>query len=230
MLIMGMPSDMSVTVRKFFTLAAARELHQFADVQGGRPAAWGSSKLMRRMSQAESRKEQALSTKTASRPSQTAASPPSEAPAARQKDQVMEASVLAASTCFLGDDVGDHGTVGGLEEGGADGFEEEQRIDQPDHGGGAHQQHAEDDEEARQVGADHDALAADAVVDHAGGGRGEGAGQHLQDDGEADGLGLAAGEIEQQVVDGQGVEPVAEFADDLGEPEQAVSCDCGGEA
>ena len=50
------------------------------------------------MSQAESRKEQALSTKTASRPSQTAAIPPSDAPAARQNDQVMEASALAAST------------------------------------------------------------------------------------------------------------------------------------
>ena len=110
----------------------------------------------------------------------------------------------------------------GLEEGGADGFDEEQRVDQPDHGGSADQQHAEDDEEARQVGADHDALAADAVVEHAGGGGGEGAGEDLQDDGESHGLGLAAGEIEQEIVDGESVEPVAEFADDLGEPEEAV--------
>ena len=56
----------------------------------------------------------------------------------------------------------------------------------------------------------------------AGGGGGEGAGEHLQDHGEADGLGLAAGEIEQQIVDGEGVEPVAQLADDLGEPEEAV--------
>ena len=71
------------------------------------------------------------------------------------------------------------------------------------------------------VGADHDALAADAVVEDAGGGRGEGAGENLQNDGEPDCLGLAAGEFEQEVVDGERVEPVAEFADDLGEPEEA---------
>ena len=122
----------------------------------------------------------------------------------------------------FGNDVGDDGAVRGLEEGGADGLDEKQRVDQPDHGRRAHQQHAEDDEEAHQIGADHDALAADAVVEDAGGGGGEGAGENLEDDGEADGLGLAAGEIEQQIVDGEGVEPVAELADDLGEPEEAV--------
>ena len=110
----------------------------------------------------------------------------------------------------------------GLEEGGADGLDEKQRVDQPDHGRRADQQHAEHDEEAHQVGADHDALAADAVVEDAGGGGGEGAGENLQHHGEADGLGLAAGEIEQEIVDGEGVEPVAQFADDLGEPEEAV--------
>ena len=40
--------------------------------------------------------------KTASRPSQTAAIPPSDAPAARQNDQVMEDSALAVSTWFSG--------------------------------------------------------------------------------------------------------------------------------
>src|ERR1035437_6100140 len=123
---------------------------------------------------------------------------------------------------IFGDDVGDDGTVRGLEEGGADGLDEEQRVDQPDHGWSADQQHAEDDEEAHQIGADHDALAADAVIEHAGGGGGEGAGENLQDDGEGDGLGLAAGEIEQEIVDGEGVEQVADFADDLGEPEETV--------
>ena len=109
----------------------------------------------------------------------------------------------------------------GLEERGADGFDEKQRVDQPDHGGSADQQHAEDDEEAHEVGADHDALAADAVVEDAGGGGGEGAGENLKNDGEAHRLGLAAGEFEQEIVDGEGVEPVAEFADDLSEPEEA---------
>ena len=75
--------------------------------------------------------------------------------------------------------------------------------------GRADQQHAEDDEEAHQVGADHDALAADAVVEDAGGGRGEGAGENLQHDGECHGLGLAAGEFEEEIVDGESVEPVA---------------------
>jgi hypothetical protein len=53
---------------------------------------------MRRMSQAEPRKETAFSRKTASRPSRTATTPPSEAPTARQKDQVIEANALAGST------------------------------------------------------------------------------------------------------------------------------------
>ena len=92
----------------------------------------------------------------------------------------MEASVLAASTSSFGDDVGDHGAVRGLEERRAHGFEQQQRIDQPHHRRRAHRQHAEHDEEARDIGADHDALAADAVVDHAGGGGGEGLRQHLQ--------------------------------------------------
>jgi hypothetical protein len=118
--------------------------------------------------------------------------------------------------------LGMRGAVRGLEEGGTDGLGEKQRVDQPDHGRSAHEQHAEDDEEAHQVGADHDAATADAVVEHAGGGGGEGAGEHLQDDGEGDGLGLAAGEIEEEMVDGEGVEPVAEFADDLSDPEEAV--------
>ena len=65
-------------------------------------------------------------------------------------------------------------------------------------------------------------FAADAVVEHAGGGGGEGTGEDLEDDGESHGLGLAAGEFEQEIVDGQGVEPVAEFAHDLGHPEEAV--------
>src|ERR1017187_10263725 len=122
----------------------------------------------------------------------------------------------------FGDDVGNDGTVRGLKESGSDGLGEQQRVDQPDHGRSAYQQHAEDDEEAHQIGGDHDAPAADAVVEHAGGGGGEGAGEHLQDDGEGHGLGPAAGEIEQEMVDGEGVEPVAELADDLGDPEEAV--------
>ena len=80
---------------------------------------------------------------------------------------------------IFGNDVGDDRVVRGLEERGADGLDEKQRVDQPDHGGSADQQHAEDDEEAHQVGADHDALAADAVVEDAGSGSGEGAGEDL---------------------------------------------------
>jgi len=53
---------------------------------------------MRRMSQAEPRKEKAFSRKTVSRPYRTATTPPREAPAARQKDHVMDARALAAST------------------------------------------------------------------------------------------------------------------------------------
>jgi hypothetical protein len=44
----------------------------------------------------------------------------------------------------------------------------------------------------------------------------------LQNDGEGDSLGLAAGEVEEEMVNGEGVEPVAELADDLGDPEEAV--------
>src|ERR1039458_1513929 len=51
---------------------------------------------------------------------------------------------------------------------------------------------------------------------------GEGAGEHLQDDGERHGLGLAAGEIEQEIVEGEGVKPVAQFTDDLGDPQETV--------
>ena len=47
-------------------------------------------------------------------------------------------------------------------------------------------------------------------------------GQHLQHQREADGLGFAAGEIEQEIVEGEDVEPVAQLTDDLSQPQAAV--------
>jgi len=108
--------------------------------------------------------------------------------------------------------------VCGLKEGGGDGLDEEQRVDQPNHRRCAHEQHTEHDENADDVGADHDALAAQSIVDHAGGRRGERAGKHLEHNCECDGLRLAAGEFEQQMIDGESVEPIAQLADNLGEP------------
>ena len=116
------------------------------------------------------------------------------------------------------DNVGNDGAVGRLEEGRTHRFNEQQRIDQPDHPGCAHAQHAQHHEEARDIGADHDGSATDAVVDHARGGGRENLRQHLQHHRERHGLRFAAGKFQQQVVDGQSVEPVAEFADHLRDP------------
>jgi hypothetical protein len=104
----------------------------------------------------------------------------------------------------------------------AQGFDEQQRENQPDHARRAHGQHSQHHEKAREIGADHDGLAADAIVDHARGGRGQGAGQHLQDYGQADRLGFVASKIEEQMINSQRVKPVAQFADHLGNPEQAI--------
>ena len=73
-------------------------------------------------------------------------------------------------------DVGDHGAVGGLEERRADGLQAA-AADRPARPSPACAPAAcpSTMKKRADVGADHDALAADAVVEHAGGGRGEGA-------------------------------------------------------
>ena len=58
------------------------------------------------MSHAETRKETALSTKTASRPSSTATTPPSEEPTERQNDQVIDPMALALSMSDSGTRLG----------------------------------------------------------------------------------------------------------------------------
>ena len=119
-------------------------------------------------------------------------------------------------------DIRDRRAMRRLEKRHTQGFHKQQRVDQPHHTRRANRQHAEDDEEARHIGGDHDGFAADAIVDHAGGGSGECAGQHLQNYGKPHGLRLTAGQLQQQIVDGQRVKPVAQLADHLREPEQAV--------
>src|SRR5581483_7429554 len=121
---------------------------------------------------------------------------------------------------FARGDVGNHGTAGGLEESRHYGFQQQERIDEPDHRGGADQEHRKHDDHASEVGDDHHVLAAQPVIDDARGGSDKGLRQNLQHEGEGDGTG-AAGELQQQSVNGQGIEPIANLADDLGHPKPA---------
>ena len=65
---------------------------------GRAPSAWGSAKRMLQISAAETINDNALSTKTASRPSRAATRPPKVAPTIRFTDHVDEASVFARTT------------------------------------------------------------------------------------------------------------------------------------
>ncbi len=89
------------------------------------------------------------------------------------------------------DDIGDYGTARRLKKRPHYGFEKQERVNKPDGSGGAHQDHAEYDYHAGQVGGDHNVLAAQAVVDNAGGGAGESRGQDLEHQSQADGLGFS---------------------------------------
>ena len=73
-------------------------------------------------------------------------------------------------------------------------------------------------------------LAADAVVDDPGRGRDEGLRQHLQHHRQPHRLRAVARQIEQQAVDRQRVEPVADLADDLRQPQAGGSCGCAQQA
>ena len=71
-----------------------------------------------------------------------------------------------------------------------------------------------------EVRGDHDVLAPDAIIQHARGGSDQSRRQHLQHQRQADGLRFA-GELQQEAVEGDDVEPVAQLADDLGQPQTA---------
>src|SRR6266487_1875666 len=112
---------------------------------------------------------------------------------------------------FTLDDVRDHGTASRLEKGGQQRFGYQQRIDQPDHFFRTHEEH---DEHASEVGGNHDVFAAQAIVDYPGGGTDERLWQDLQDQSQGNRAGTTR-KLQQQVVDGQRVEPIANFADNL---------------
>ncbi len=116
-------------------------------------------------------------------------------------------------------DIGDDRRAARLKQPPANGFRKEQQEQQPQRTARAHQQHGEHDHGARQIGEDHHLLAAEAVIDDARGRGGEGLRQHLHQEREGEEL-RAAGEFQQEAEDGDGVEPVAQLADDLREPQQ----------
>jgi hypothetical protein len=84
--------------------------------------------------------------------------------------------------------------------------------------GAADEQEAEHDERAQHVARDHDGAAAHEVGDDAGE-RPQHDGRHeARDEHEADGAARLR-QLQHERVDGDGVEPVAELADDLPEPQ-----------
>ena len=94
-----------------------------------------------------------------------------------------------------------------------------ERVQQPYVMRLAYQQEAEHCRGAQQVGGDQDALAVVAVREHAGQGTGEEGAQHADREQGAQG-GSGPGELRQQRRRGDDVEPVAEKAGDLREPQQ----------
>src|SRR5580765_6875314 len=98
---------------------------------------------------------------------------------------------------FAFDDVWDHGTACRLEKSGQQRFGHQQRINQPDRFLRPHQQHAEHDEYAPEVGDDHDVFAAQAIVDYSGGGTDERLRQDLQNQGQGNRAG-ASGELDRK--------------------------------
>src|SRR6478672_4400384 len=108
-------------------------------------AAWacGSANFIPRMRIADTRNESALIRNTASRPSSAATTPPTDAPTSRFTDHVAEERVLATSTSSRAV------IFGSLKERSHQCLEQQQGVDQPHGGAGAHQQHGKDDDHPR---------------------------------------------------------------------------------
>ena len=85
---------------------------------------------------------------------------------------------------------------------------------------GADQQEAQHDHGAQQVGDDQDALAVEAVGQHAGERAGHEGAEHADGEQAAERR-ARPGELRQERGRGDDVEPIAEQAGDLGEPQQA---------
>ncbi len=130
---------------------------------------------------------------------------------------------------FLGGNTGNNRVSSRLEERGHHGFQQQQGINYRDQPCRAHQQHGTDDHHTHEVGEDHDPTPAQAIVDCSCQWSHQGLRQHLQHQGQRH-RGSTAGEIEQQAVDGEGIKPVADFADDLCEPQFAKVVVLAGEA
>ena len=87
--------------------------------------------------------------------------------------------------------------------------------------GTADEQEPEHDEGAREVAHDHHRAAVEAVGDEAREWAEEDHRQKACDEHEPDGAARAARDFEDKRVEGDGVEPIAELAHDLPEPQQA---------
>ena len=120
---------------------------------------------------------------------------------------------------FGGSDVGNDSAMARLEQGPANGFEKQQREEQPQSAARPHQHHGKNNDGARPIRENHDFFAADPVVDHAGRRRHQALRQHLHHEGEGHHLG-ATSDLEQEAENGNRVEPVAQLAHDLRHPQQ----------
>ena len=160
------------------------------------------------------------STKAGYMPNVPEKSPPSAAPRASITDQVAELRALTAPSSRRFGDVGEDGGMGGIEESAQPHLQRGQGVQQPDVAGVADEQKGEDDSRPDQVGSDEYVFAVIAVGNDAGDGADEEWREHAHDEERADRqtrLGQQADERGR----GDEVEPVAQQADDLAEPEKA---------
>ncbi len=92
-------------------------------------------------------------------------------------------------------------------------------VGEPDHRWRPDEEEAQDDDPADEIGGDHDSPPIEAIDHEPGGGPDERDRQKLHDHQQRDRRGRAD-QLEQERVQGDVVEPVAELADDLTKPEQ----------
>ena len=171
------------------------------------------------MKQAETKNDAALTTNATLRPTAAVTRPPIDAPSASIADQVALDSALAGSSSSADVTLGIVAVRAGSKNAWRGHRQRHHDVRDPDLIGAAHEQQAEDQAAAHQVGRDHQPAPVHAIDDHARQRTDERDRQELHDHHPRDGGGRP-GQIEQQRVDGDGVEPVAELRDRLADVQQ----------
>ena len=153
------------------------------------------------------------------RPASAVTRPPIDAPRASIADQVALDSALAGSSSSADVTFGIVAVRAGSKNACAPTVQRHHDVGDPHLIRPADQQQPRTSAAAQQVGGDHQPPAVDAIDDDAGQRADERHRQELHDHHPRD-RGRRAGQVEQQRVDGDGVEPVAELRDRLADVEQ----------